>query len=91
MCIPVAICLGLCRCAVGLGLGGTGRSRAWLLQGPTGEREEKKQCYNLQRMGTFSHRYVGGTIASCAQQQLKVNAEQYVVHPSCYVVTGGMC
>ena len=24
-------------------------------------------------------------------RQLKVNAERYVLHPSCYVVTGGMC
>lgn len=46
-----------------LGLGGTGRSGAWLLQGSTGKGEKKeKQCYNLQGMGTFSHRYVGGTM-----------------------------
>ena len=73
------------------GFGGTGRSRARLLQGPTGEREKKKTVIHLTRKGHIFSQIRGWCYASCAQQCLKVNAEQYVVHPTCYVVTDNMC
>ena len=68
VCIPVAICVGLCRCAA---------VKAWAWRHWTfwsvasagadkRKRKEERQCYNLQGMGTFSHRYMGGLCKLCA-------------------------
>ena len=85
VCIPVAICVGLCRCAVVKGWAWR-HWTFWSVASAGADRRKRKEKTVLQpkRYGYIFSHIRGWCYASCAQQRLKVNAELYVV-------TGGMC
>ena len=82
VCIPVAICVGLCRCAV---------VKAWAWRHWTfwsvasagvdrKRREKRKTVLQPTRNGYIFSQIRGWYYASCVQQRLKVNAELLCGH-----------